>query len=61
LPCAVIKWPWHAADIRYAPPARVNIQAPWAAAAVSDGWLRFGGGRVVAVVAGRGFGDDFGL
>jgi hypothetical protein len=34
---------------------------PGLAAAVSDGWLRFGGWRGVAVVAGRGFGDDFGL
>jgi hypothetical protein len=39
-------------------PGDVNIQVPGIAAAVSDGWLRFGGGRGVAVVAVRGCGDD---
>jgi hypothetical protein len=39
----------------------VNIQAPGLVAAVSDGWLRFGGWRGVAVVAARGSGDDLGL
>lgn len=39
----------------------VNIQAPGPGVAVSDRGLRFGGGRGVAVVAERGFGDDSGL
>ena len=39
----------------------VNVQVPGLAAAVRDGRLRFGGGRGVAVVAERGFGDDPGL
>jgi hypothetical protein len=39
----------------------VSIQVPGLDAAVSDVWLRFGGGRGVAVVAERGFGDDPGL
>ena len=34
----------------------VNIQAPGSGVAVSDRWLRFGGGRGVAVVAVRGSG-----
>ena len=39
----------------------VNVQVLGFAAAVRDGRLRFGGGRGVAVVAERGFGDDPGL
>ena len=39
----------------------VNIQVPGLGVAVSDRWLRFGGGRGVAVVAERGFRDDCGL
>ena len=39
----------------------VNVQVLGLAAAVRDGRLRFGGGRGVAVVAERGFGDDPGL
>jgi hypothetical protein len=43
------------------PWALVNVQVLGLAAAVRDGRLRFGGGRGVAVVAERGFGDDPGL
>lgn len=39
----------------------VNVQVLGIAAAVRGGRLRFGGGRGVAVVAERGFGDDPGL
>jgi hypothetical protein len=39
----------------------VNVQVLGLAAAVRDGRSRFGGGRGVAVVAERGFGDDPGL
>jgi len=39
----------------------VNVQVLGLAAAVRDRWSRFGGGRGVAVVAERGFGDDPGL
>ena len=39
----------------------VNVQVLELAAAVRDGRSRFGGGRGVAVVAERGFGDDPGL
>ena len=39
----------------------VNVQVLGLAAAERDGRLRFGGGRGVAVVAERGFGDDPGL
>jgi hypothetical protein len=42
-------------------PRTVNVQVLGLAAAVRDGRLRFGGGRGVAVVAERGFGDDPGL
>ncbi|MFY9930557.1 MAG: hypothetical protein WAK82_21400, partial [Streptosporangiaceae bacterium] len=44
-----------------APALNVNVQVLGFAAAVCDGRLRFGGGRGVAVVAERGFGDDPGL
>src|SRR5690242_4884168 len=40
---------------------KVNVQVLGLAAAVRDGRSRFGGGRGVAVVAERGFGDDPGL
>jgi hypothetical protein len=40
---------------------RVNVQVLGLVAAVRDGRSRFGGGRGVAVVAERGFGDDPGL
>lgn len=39
----------------------VNVQVLGLAAAARDGRSRFGGGRGVAVVAERGFGDDPGL
>jgi hypothetical protein len=39
----------------------INVQVLGLAAAVRDGRSRFGGGRGVAVVAERGFGDDPGL
>ena len=42
-------------------PIEVNVQVLGLAAAVRDRRLRFGGGRGVAVVAERGFGDDPGL
>ena len=41
--------------------SKVNVQVLGLAAAVRDGRLRFGGGRGVALVAERGFGDDPGL
>jgi hypothetical protein len=40
---------------------RGKHSVPWIVAAVSDGWLRFGGWRGIAVVAVRGSGDDLGL
>jgi hypothetical protein len=43
------------------PGEEVNVQVLGLAAAVRDGRSRFGGGRGVAVVAERGFGDDPGL
>ncbi len=49
-------------NVRISSPRReVNVQVLGLAAAVRDGRLRFGGGRGVAVVAERGFGDDPGL
>jgi hypothetical protein len=39
----------------------VSIQVSGFDAAVSDGWLRFGGKREAAVVAECGFRDDSGL
>jgi hypothetical protein len=42
-------------------PGPVNVQVLGLAAAVRNGRSRFGGGRGVAVVAERGFGDDPGL
>jgi hypothetical protein len=39
----------------------VNIQAPGPGVALGDRWLRFSGGRGVAVVAERGLRDDWRL
>jgi hypothetical protein len=47
--------------LKSAPPRPVSIQVSGFDAAVSDGWLRFGGKREAAVVAECGFRDDSGL
>jgi hypothetical protein len=47
--------------IEYSRLFQVNVQVLGLAAAMRDGRSRFGGGRGVAVVAERGFGDDPGL